>query len=419
MSESPWWRISVRNLGRNMRRTVITALGLAFGYFAVVALIGIDDGLVDEMVTNGTGIINGQVQVHAPDYLPDRSVYATIGGDTGINVTALLDSITADPAVTAATPRVFGGGLVSTGSSTMGGTLFGFDPTREPEVARLTASLTAGRLPGPDAHAVVIGSEMARRIHAAVGDTVVVVAPAADGSLGNDLYVVSGIFTTGIADVDAAFALMPIHTLQRLMALAPSRVHEIAIRVPDPWEATAVAARLRQRLAAAGMQVAVRPWTESNPELVQYADLIRAANWVILFVVFGMAIFGVANTMLMATYERRREFALLLVLGAAPRRIVRTVLYEALVLGLVSLVAGAAITVPILIWWHHSPPDLSKIFGSFTLAGALVRPVLKTNFPPLMAAVSGVALLATALAAAVIPAFRAARVPPADTLSGR
>jgi len=219
--------------------------------------------------------------------------------------------------------------------------------------------------------------------------------------------------------VDAAFALMPIHTLQRLMALAPSRVHEIAIRVPDPWEATAVAARLRQRLAAAGMQVAVRPWTESNPELVQYADLIRAANWVILFVVFGMAIFGVANTMLMATYERRREFALLLVLGAAPRRIVRTVLYEALALGLVSLVAGAAITVPILVWWHHSPPDLSKIFGSFTLAGALVRPVLKTNFPPLMAAVSGVALLATALAAAVIPAFRAARVPPADTLSGR
>lgn len=419
MTDSPWWRISVRNLGRNMRRTVITALGLAFGYFAVVALIGIDDGIVDEMVRNGTGIVAGQVQIHAPEYLPDRSVYVTIGGDSGTDVAALLDTITADPGVAAAAPRVYGGGLVSTGSATAAGTLFGFDPVREPRVARLAASLSAGRLPRPDERAIVLGTEMARRVHAAVGDTVVVVAPAADGSLGNDLFVVSGIFSSGLADIDNAFALVPLHALQRLMALPPGRVHEIALRIPNPWDAPAVADRLARRLDAAGIPAAVRPWTVSSPELVDYARLIKASNWIILIVVFGMAIFGVANTMLMATFERRREFALLLALGAAPRGIVRSVLYEALALGFVSLAAGVAITVPILLWWHRSPPDLSALFGSFTLAGALVRPVLRTNFPPLMAVVAGATLLFTALLAAAVPARRAARVPPADTLAGR
>lgn len=419
MNTAPWWRISIRNLGRNMRRTVITALGLAFGYFAVVALIGIDDGLIDQMVQNGTGIVNGQVQIHAPDYLPDRSVYVTIGGDSGTDVTALLDTITADPGVTAAAPRVYGGGLVSTGSATAAGTLFGFDPQREPRVARLAASVRAGRLPRPGERAILLGGEMARRVHAAVGDTVVVVAPAADGSLGNDLYVVSGIFESGLADLDATFALLPIRTLQRLMALPPGRVHEIALRVPNPWDAPAVADRLAHRLDAAGIPAAVRPWTKSNPELVDYASLVKAGNWIILFVVFGMAIFGVANTMLMATFERRREFALLLALGTAPGGIVRTVFYEALALALVSLAAGAAITAPVLFWWHRSPPDLSALFGSFTLAGALVQPVLRTNFPALMSAVAAVALLLTALLAAAIPARRASRVPPADTLAGR
>ena len=48
--ESPWWRIGWRNLGRNRRRTLITALGLGVGYFAVVFIVGWADGLTAEDV---------------------------------------------------------------------------------------------------------------------------------------------------------------------------------------------------------------------------------------------------------------------------------------------------------------------------------------------------------------------------------
>jgi ABC-type lipoprotein release transport system permease subunit len=122
--------------------------------------------------------------------------------------------------------------------------------------------------------------------------------------------------------------------------------------------------------------------------------------------------------MLMATFERRRELAVMLALGTTPWRITLTVLFEAFALGLVSLVVGAVLTFPLLVWWHNAPPDLSWLYGEFTMFGALVRPVLRVEYNFEMAIWTGVALLITALLAALYPAARAARIPPADTLSG-
>ncbi len=233
------------------------------------------------------------------------------------------------------------------------------------------------------------------------------------------LFIVAGIFRSGLAELDATFVLMPIDVLQTLIAFPPERVHEIAVRIDDPWLAPDVEARLRNRIDRTGLDVDVASWVTYRPELVEYAQLAIASQWVVLAIVFGMAIFGVANTMLMATFERRREFALLLAMGATPFKIVWVVVIEALALGAMSLAGGALVTFPVLVWWHNWPPDLSRVFGGFTMAGALVRPVLRVEYPVPMIFGAAAGLLVTALLAAAYPAFRAARVPPADTLLGR
>lgn len=69
-------------------------------------------------------------------------------------------------------------------------------------------------------------------------------------------------------------------------------------------------------------------------------ELIRVNLYVILIVVFVVVALGVANTLLMAVLERTHEFGLHLALGTRPGQIVRTVLYESLVLGVLGLVAG-------------------------------------------------------------------------------
>lgn len=418
MSPGPWWRIGWRNLGRNRRRTLITALGLAASYFAVVFMVGWAEGLEAEMIESGTGLLMGQLQVHHVDYRPERRIYDTIGGREGADVERLLREVVADPAVAAATPRVYAGGLVSSGEATTAGILMGIDPELEPAVSRLLRGLVRGRVVSAGTNEIMIGDEMARQLEVDVGDEIILVAPAANGSMGNDLYTVSGIFKSGMAETDASFAVLPIGSLQALVALAPNRIHEIAASTADPWLAPEAADRLADRLAASVQEIEVEPWTRLRPEMVDYALLVESLYFIVLVIVFAIAVFGVANTMLMATFERRREFAVMLALGTAPSRILLTVIAEALALGLISLLVGAVITFPLLAWWQNAPPDLSWLYGDFTMFGALVRPVLRVEFNAGMAAWTGVALLITAILASLYPAARAARVPPADTLSG-
>ena len=171
-------------------------------------------------------------------------------------------------------------------------------------------------------------------------------------------------------------------------------------------------------MVAAGVEARAEPWTEFRPDMAEYALLAGSFNWIIVAIVFVMAIFGVANTMLMATWERRREFAVVRALGSPATGVVGSVVLEALVLGVVSLLIGAAVTAPLVFWWHAAPPDLSWIVGDFTMAGALVQANLRVE-PSLEAPLlSAAGLMVTVLLAGLYPAIRSARQPPADILSG-
>lgn len=418
MFSTIWGRIGWRNLGRNRRRTWITAMGLGFGYFAVVFLVGWAEGLQAEMIENGTGLLSGQIQLHSSKYRPERSLYETIGGADGIDVSDLLRRVTSDPAIAAAAPRVYAGGLVSSGESTSAGILLGIDSTLESRVSRILTGLVEGRAPESSRNELALGSEMARQLGVGRGDDVVVVAPGADGSMGNDVFTVSGIFRTGLQELDASYALVPIDTLQELVVLDRTRVHEIALATKDAWLAPEAAERIRESLSPLGLDVEVEPWTRLRPDMLDYVVLLDSWYFIIMAIVFVIALFGVANTMLMATFERRREFAVLLALGTTPLQVVLAVVWEAVALGVLSLTMGALVSLPVLLWWQEFPPDLSFLYGEFTMFGALMRPVLRVEYDVVRSLYTAMALLLTALVAAIYPAARAARVPPADTLSG-
>ena len=176
MSESPWLRIGWRNLGRNRKRTVLTALGLAVGFFAVVFIVGWSQGLMAEMVESATSLASGQIEIHDAEYRPERSLYDTIGGRDGVDVDALLQTIDSDLSVVAAAPRVYAGGLISSGQATSAGMFMGIDPVRELTLTRFLDPLVEGRLPVAGRNELLIGAEMARQLTAGLDDELVVVA---------------------------------------------------------------------------------------------------------------------------------------------------------------------------------------------------------------------------------------------------
>lgn len=414
-----WLRIGWRNLGRHRRRSVITALALAWGFAAVILLNGIMEGLGTDFIRSGTDLVAGQLRIQNPGFEPERELWDVVGGDGGVELDRFLSRVMEDPEVRGAAPRVYGAGIVATDSTSRGALLMGVDPEREAGVTLLLEGLVEGTLPRAGTFEVLLGQELARQLRVTPGSEVVLVAPSSDGSMGNELYRVAGILRSGVPELDASQVLMRLEDLQELVVLAPEEVHEVVTVLADPWEAPRVAERLEVALADFGPQVLVEPWTRFRPELVEFAGLIRGANWIILVVIFVMAAFGVANTMLMGTFERRRELAVVKALGMRPIHVVATVLGEALVLAVVALVAGGLIALPLVLWLTHFPLDLTPVAGEQMFMDTLFRFVLRVEHSwdfPLRGAAG---LVVSAVLAALYPALRAVRVPAAEALAGR
>ncbi|MDE2804449.1 MAG: ABC transporter permease [Gemmatimonadota bacterium] len=412
-----WWRMAWRNLWRNRRRTALTASALSFGFVAAVLMMGFMNGMMEEMVSNGTEVVTGQIQIHAERYRPERSIHDTMGGREGLDVSALVAAAAAQEGVAGVAPRLYGGGLVSSGDETVGAVLMGVDPELERRVSRFASVFVEGRMPGPGE--VAVGAALAGKIGVAVGDEAVLVAPAADGSTGNDLFTVSGIYRLGLGGFDDSYALLELGTLQDFLAMSQGRIHEVAISVDRVRDADPVAESVAGAVAGLSPDLVTEPWSVFLGQLYFVVSLASAMNSIVAFIIFGMAVFGVANTMLLATFERRREFAVARALGTSGGALGRIVVYEGLLLGVVALAAGAALAFPLLAHVHANPIDLSFFIGTYSFMGSAIRPLLTVEYSFVEPLVSAVALLGTGIVSALLPAWRVARLPPADVLADR
>ncbi len=410
-------QLAWRNLWRNRRRTFITMAAIAFGYAMLLFVACLMAGLRWQMIQNGTCLVMSQIQIHAPGYYTNRSLQKTLGGRKGTDVSALLASISADRRVSAVAPRVYGYGLLSAAHRSAGVELMGVVPEQEPKITTLNTQISKGSyLRALMPKGVVIGDKLASTIGIELGSEIVLLTQAADGSMGNDVYTVVGILHTGLDAVDRGLVLMPLSSLQDLLHLAPGRIHEIGIKLNHITAASAVAAALEARLPKT-LPVRVMAWPELAPELANYVQFNHGVTVVLFFIFFLVAVIGVMNTMLMAVYERTREFGMLMAVGMRPAQVIRLILTEAAGLAVASLVLGATLGVPLLWYLQVHGLDLGGATGEVvSVAGVVVGHLWygRQDFPAYSHAALGLA--ATALVSALYPAWRAAQLRPTEAM---
>jgi ABC-type lipoprotein release transport system permease subunit len=260
-----------------------------------------------------------------------------------------------------------------------------------------------------------MGDKLATTIGVEVGSEIVLLTPAADGSTGNDLYTVAGMFHTGLDAMDRGLVLMPLGSLQELLRLPPGRIHEVGIKLLDIAAATTTAAAFEVQLSKT-FPVRVRPWPELAPELADYVQFNRRVTFVLFFIFFLLVAMGIVNTMLMAIIERTRELGMLMAVGMRPVQVIGLIVAEAASLAGASLVLGGTLGTPLLWYLQVHGLNLSGNAGAISLAGIVVGPVWygQQDFTAYTLAALGLAV--TALASAFYPALRAARFRPAEAL---
>lgn len=411
-------KIGWRNLWRNPRGTLLTALALGLGLTLLLISLGLLDGSHEQMVGNGVRFGTGHVVIQAQGYQDTGSQGLLLPAQVVSTTEEFLHTEAMKHVVRGASPRLLASGLLSSAANAAGVSIMGVIPQEEQAVSLIPQRIVEGTYLNDDKQSgVVIGTELARKLEVKIGAKVVLMTQAvqqpdmeatdaAGGAMQSTLPRVSGIFRTGIQAIDAHIIQLPLPAAQALLGV-PDRITQVAVLLEREGDSLMVARGLRKQLA--GVPVEVLPWRESMPRLAQLFLLDETFNYVMNGVVLAMVGLGILNTILMRVLERRSEFGLCSALGLRPVQLAAMIIGESLALTAVSLSLGLVLGLGVHHYFATSGLDLRWFFKSSLPFALVFDPIIYSRLS-LMRIVWSVSLVFTmATVISLYPALKAAR----------
>jgi ABC-type lipoprotein release transport system permease subunit len=401
-------KVAWRNLARHRRRTMITASAMAVAIAMCMFVIALNDGTYAQLFEVMVEQQLGHVQVHNPAYPGKRVINDTIS-----DADALMERIDALPTTRAAAGRLNGMALVGGSERSAGALLRGVDPAREKAVTGMDEKVVDGSwLPDEANGSVLLGTGLAKDLEVGVGDEVIAVTQAADGSLGNALYTVAGTLRTGSTELDQAGAVFHVDDLQELLVL-PDQLHEVILL--GDVDAELYVEQVRGVLPPEGAEA--KTWWEASPTTAEMMQMRDASAVITLGIVFAVAGFGMLNTMLMSVYERTRELGVLKAIGLRPSRLLLLVITESFLLGLVAAVLGGVLGGILDAWLVIEGIDLTPwIPDGISFAGVNLEPVIRGKVRAEGIIMTLTAVVLVSVGGSILPAVRAAMLRPIEAM---
>ncbi len=393
--------LAARNLVRNLRRTVLTGTAVVAGVALMIFGWGLIDGLDDNILRAARLTYAGDL-VLRPDGYPDDGLRFPLDQAAAVSpaLTAKLDA--AGPWTARTT---FPARLVK-GVDAQRVFVVAYDPATETRVFDRKSWRLEGSWPAADKPEIVAGSAFARLMELKLGDEVVLEARTRDGAINALNYTVVGVVRTDNTTMDNLSVWMEAPAAEQLAVLGGVRT-QIAVlptATPDVAKAT---------LAGLGWTPLTLP--EECDDLIAMNRIRRKSISVVVGMIMLIAATGIANTVIMAAFERIREIGTLLALGMPRRDVQLLFLLEGGVMGLVAGVFGAVLGSSLVLYWQANGMDFSSIVEKMA-ANMSMSVVVYTHFswaPTLLSLLFGVVV---AVLASVWPARYASRIVPADAV---
>jgi len=401
------WFLAVRFLRDGRMQSLLIILGAGVGVGVIVFLVALINGLQASLIAQTLGS-----QAHVVMRAPEEIARPQLRSTDDLTVLARsdqppqrvrsinrwqqqLEAIARTPGVVASAPVASGPAFAQRGGASRAVLVRGSDPQRLFGIIPIDRKLVAGEatLAGADA---LIGEALADDLGLGVGDKLRLTT-AEDVS---DVYTVRGVFDLGNKDVNARWVIVPLRAAQTLLGLEGG-VTELDLAVAEVFDASDIAARL-----ARDTGLTAESWMEVNEQLLTGLRSQSSSSLMIqVFVILAVAM-GIASVLVVSVIQRSREIGILRAIGTSRARILRVFLIQGAIVGLLGAAFGSAIGGVLALFFEKlaALPDGTPRFP-VQLDAALF---------------AGTALMAlvTGLAAAVLPARRAARLDPAVAIRG-
>lgn len=412
-------KISWRNLWRNPRGTLLTAIALALGLALLLVSLGLLDGGHEQAISGGVRLGPGHVVIQAKGYQESGSQDLLLPAGVESETEAFLQTNAVKRYLLGMGPRLVATGLLSSAANADGVRVVGVVPHDEPIISLIPERIIQGTYLKDDIPSgAVIGAELARKLGVKVGSKAVLMTQAAPpsgpgaakavaGQMQNTLLRVTGIFRTGLEAMDTNLVYLPLPAAQALLGVSDHRLTQLVIVLDRESDSSIVAIGLRKQLTR--YPVEVLTWRESMPMLAQNLRLDHAFNYIMNGVVLGMVGLGILNTILMRVLERRYEFGVCTALGLRPLQLAAMIVGESLALSVISLTLGLVLGLSVHHFLAIRGLDLRWLFKTGLPPALIIDPILYSRLSPerVVSSLSVVLIMATVIS--FYPAFKAAR----------
>ena len=299
------------------------------------------------------------------------------------------------PQIVTVSPTMSASALAVRGDASRSISLTGIDPEVYFKIVRIPDYIIAGQ-PRVLTDDILVGVELAKDVGVSLGDKLNVTSATGAACV----LTISGIFDLGNKGANQRTTFVALRTAQALSNLVGG-VTTIDLTVPDVYAAETIAQSVQ---AATGVEA--DSWIKSNAQFFTAVNAQTMSNTLIRVFVGLSVAFGIASVLVVSVIQRSKDIGILRAMGTSRGKILRIFLVQGGLLGFVGSIIGAAAGGGAVVFWHSylRQADGSELFPLVIEPSLFVSAVL-------LAAVTGVA-------AAAVPAVRAAKLDPVVAIRG-
>ena len=411
--------LAMRNLRRQLRRTMLTAAVMVIGGALLICSFALGDGTHEDWIDSGIRTSTGHVTIEHPDFRLSRKLQDRLSPAVRDETERALASLEIAPHVVAVSSRVSISALASSAAGARPAQILAVDPVPEARFSTLDDQVVEGRYLEPDDRlAAYIGVGLAASLELRLGSRLVVQAQNTDQEIAAQLLRVVGIFRNGVPEVDQAVVHIPLQTAGEWLG-SERGVTNVGVVLTGSSAVTAVTVHLEETLAdtIGRGDARVMGWREANPALAAAIAIDDFANYLIFGILFIIIAFGIVNTVLMSVLHRHREFGVLQALGLTPGQTGTIVLVEGLTLTAVSGFVGVSLGLLATWCFFGDGLDMSVLLDEeMTFSGVVIDPVIVPLFRVVRIAQVLTFILFIGAVASIYPALRAAKIDVAEAM---
>ena len=348
-------KMAFKNLTRHKRRTIITALIIAFAILIYILTEGLMLGMTEMSFNNIINLESGHLQVANQNYWDDRKelpLENLISPSEG-----LKNKIARTDGFKAVTPRLNFSVNLNNGIDELPVTGTGINLKSDSKVFEINQHLTDGRMPKEGSTEVIMGNKLAELMDFQLGDYAVLLIRTEEKTFNTIDGEIVGLFNTPHPSLNENNIFIPLSTAQKRLNVDDKITH-YAVRLNDQNTAVSAAKRLSSNLEAPYQAYS---WKDAARSLVTMLEMQDIETQVILAIILTLAAVGIINTVILSALERMEELGMMKALGMHEREIVFTFMGEAFGIGIIGGIMGIIMGIIGLVVFNINGLDMSVI----------------------------------------------------------